>query len=69
MNTTNSLVSRCGEQALERVIEPLTSYICAADQPKAVLNRVVAALFQEVARTNRLARAHVARRPSLAISK
>ena len=35
---------------LKRVIEPLASYICAADQPKAVLNLVYSALFNEVAR-------------------
>jgi hypothetical protein len=45
---------------LKRVIEPLASYICAADQPKAVLNLVYSALFNEVARVNRAAREQVA---------
>jgi hypothetical protein len=45
---------------LKRVIEPLASYICAADQPRAVLNLVFSALFHEVAQVSREARAHVA---------
>lgn len=45
---------------LTRVIEPLASYICAADQPKAVLNLVYSALFNEVARVHQAARAQVA---------
>jgi hypothetical protein len=51
---------------LKRVIEPLASYICAADQPKAVLNLVFSALFHEVTQVTREARAHVAtyRRPT-----
>jgi hypothetical protein len=47
---------------LKRVIEPLAGYICAADQPKAVLNLVFSALFHEVAQVSREARAHVASR-------
>ena len=52
---------------LKRVIEPLASYICAADQPKAVLNLVYSALFNEVARVHQAAREQVAafgRRPA-----
>ena len=45
---------------LKRVIEPLASYICAADQPKAVLNLVYSALFNEVAQVHRAAREQVA---------
>ena len=41
---------------LKRVIEPLASYICATDQPKAVLNLVYSVLFNEVAQVNRAAR-------------
>ena len=47
---------------LKRVIEPLASYICATDQPKAVLNLVFSVLFHEVAQVSREARAHVAAR-------
>jgi hypothetical protein len=45
---------------LKQVIEPLASYICAADRPRAVLNLVFSALFHEVAQVSREARAHVA---------
>ena len=40
---------------LERVIEPLASYICAADQPRAVLMSALAVLLAEVKHTNRAA--------------
>ena len=45
---------------LERVIEPLASYICAADQPKAALRLALSVLFNEVEHTNRAAFARVA---------
>ena len=44
---------------LERVIEPLVSYISASDQPKAALMSAVAVLVSELERTNRAARSHV----------
>jgi hypothetical protein len=68
MNAINPLSHRVSESSLERVIEPLASYICAADRPKAALNRVVAALLDEVEQTIRLARSHVARRTFAGIS-
>ncbi len=40
---------------LERVIEPLASYICAADQPRAALMSALAVLLAEVKQTNRAA--------------
>jgi hypothetical protein len=43
---------------LRRVVEPLASYICAADQPKAALFSALAVLFHEVNATNRAARTH-----------
>ena len=45
---------------LERVIEPLASYICATDQPKAALISALAVLFSEVDQTYRAANAHIA---------
>jgi hypothetical protein len=45
---------------LERVIEPLASYICAADHPKAVLRRALTVLMSEVEQTNRIAYARAA---------
>jgi hypothetical protein len=40
---------------LHRVIEPLASYICAADQPRAALLSALAVLLAEVKQTNRAA--------------
>jgi hypothetical protein len=44
---------------LERVIEPLASYICATEQPYASLKSALAVLFSEVEQTNRTASAHL----------
>jgi hypothetical protein len=46
---------------LRRVIEPLASYICATDRPKAALQMAYTVLFNEVAQVNRAAQAQVAR--------
>lgn len=43
---------------LERVIEPLASYICAADHPRKTLLSALAVLFDEVKETNRAALMH-----------
>jgi hypothetical protein len=43
---------------LERVVEPLASFICATEQPKSALNSALAVLFREVEATNRAAIAH-----------
>jgi hypothetical protein len=43
---------------LERVVEPLASFICATDRPRAALMRAVAILCDEVAQTNRVASSH-----------
>jgi hypothetical protein len=45
---------------LEQVIEPLASYICATDQPRAALMAALALLFSEVNQTYRAANAHIA---------
>jgi hypothetical protein len=45
-------------QDLERVIEPLASYICATDEPKTALRSALAVLLREVSATNRAANAH-----------
>ncbi len=52
---SNHVVSR----DLEQVIEPLASYICATDQPKAALMTALAVLFSEVEVTSRTASAHL----------
>ncbi len=45
---------------LEQVIEPLASYICATDQPRAALMAALALLFSEVNQTYRAANAQIA---------
>ena len=61
MNTLNR--TRTRTQAtysdMERVIEPLASYISATNQPMATLVSALAALVSEVKKTNRAASAHV----------
>lgn len=47
------------DRNLAQVIEPLASYICAADCPRHVLRSALAALFNEVSENHRAARAHV----------
>jgi hypothetical protein len=45
---------------LERVIEPLASYICATDQPRTALLAALALLFNEVDQTCRAANGQIA---------
>ena len=59
MKKLNLKLDLPSESDLARVIEPLASYICAADRPKAALESVLAALVREVRQTNRAAIAHV----------
>ena len=47
-------------RALQHVVEPLASYICAADRPAAVLRIVLSTLIREVEQTNRAARTRIA---------
>jgi hypothetical protein len=51
---------RAPESNLERVVEPLASFICATDRPKATLISALAILFSEVEQTNRVANSHFA---------
>ena len=44
---------------LQRVIEPLASFICATNQPRTALARALALLVNEVEQTNRVADARV----------
>jgi hypothetical protein len=43
---------------LAQVIEPLASYICAADKPKEILLSALAVLLEEVKATNSAALKH-----------
>ena len=47
------------ENHLREVIEPLASYISAANRPRATLRFALAALLNEIEATNRIANAHV----------
>jgi hypothetical protein len=58
MTTFNRAYEASTSQDLERVIEPLASYICATDEPKTALMSALAVLFREVEATNRAASAH-----------
>ena len=60
MITANNERNWAATDDLQRVIEPLASYICAADQPKAALNLAFSVLVNEVAQVSRAARAQVA---------
>lgn len=58
MDAFNLKVNLPVESDLTRVIEPLASYICAADHPSEALLAALAALFDEVKETNRAALMH-----------
>ena len=55
MNNVNRVLKSASVNELERVIEPLASYICATDQPKSALMSALAVLLREVNATNRAA--------------
>ena len=69
MTRTFQESNRAAASDLHRVIEPLTSYICATDRPEAVLNLVFSVIANEVAQVNRAARIQAAafRRPATRI--
>ena len=60
MIKVNRQRERVFESDLERVIEPLASYICATDEPMAALMAALAVLFREVDQTYRAANAQIA---------
>jgi hypothetical protein len=60
MNPINRESVQATESDLERVIEPLASYICATDQPRTALMAALAVLFSEVNQTYRAANAQIA---------
>jgi hypothetical protein len=51
-------MDRLAVRDLERVVEPLASYICATEQPQTALMSALAVLLRQVATTNRTADAH-----------
>jgi len=59
MNNLHQALRVTTGKELERVIEPLASYIIAANRPRAVLASALAILFSEIEETNKVASAHV----------
>ena len=59
MNPVNREPVQATESDMERVIEPLASYICATDQPRTALMAALAVLFSEVNQTYRAANAQI----------
>lgn len=58
MTATNLRRQQPADRDLARVIEPLASYICAAERPRSTLASALAALLKEVQQTNHVALAH-----------
>jgi hypothetical protein len=56
MNRLQFTAKWTGNRELERIVEPLASYICATERPKAALASVLWLLLQEVEATNQTAR-------------
>jgi hypothetical protein len=59
MKNVNRELKQATNQQLEQVIEPLASYISAANRPKAALMSALAVLFRVVEETNHAANVHV----------
>jgi hypothetical protein len=51
-------MDRLAARDLERVVEPLASYICATEHPQTALRSALAVLLRQVATRNRTANAH-----------
>jgi hypothetical protein len=61
MNAPLTTISKTTNPDLAQVIEPLVSYVCAAERPRETLLVVLAALFDEVKGTHRATLMHLAR--------
>ena len=59
MNTLNCALEWGADSNLERVVEPLASYISATTRPRAALMSALAVLISEVEQTNRAAKMHL----------
>jgi hypothetical protein len=58
MKNLNQASNRELDGELQRVIEPLASYICATERPRKSLRLALAALYAQIDQTNRTARSH-----------
>ena len=62
MKTNNTQLRTAASRDLAQVIEPLASYISAADRPREALLSVLSALFDEVQGTHKATLMHFASR-------
>jgi hypothetical protein len=53
MNTTPT--PRTSAQEMERIVEPLASFLCATEHPEIALKSALAALYSQIEQTNRTA--------------
>jgi hypothetical protein len=60
MAKINRTLGGAADDNLERVVEPLASFICATERPRAALASALAILMSEIEQTNRAARGHFA---------
>jgi hypothetical protein len=59
MNNTSCQAPRTPTFDMNPIIEPLASFICAAEQPSLILKLALAALYSQIEQTNRAAKAHL----------
>ena len=59
MHTNQITQERTTSRDLTQFIEPLASYICAAEKPREALLSALSALFDEVQGTHRAALMHI----------
>ncbi|HMC11540.1 MAG TPA: hypothetical protein VKH44_09630 [Pirellulaceae bacterium] len=60
MNSTKTQFEPTSNRDLAQVIEPLASYICAADRPRHTLLSALAVLFDEIQGTHKATLMHFA---------
>lgn len=59
MNNTKCKAPQKPTFDISPIVEPLASFICAAEQPALVLKLALAALCSQIEQTNRTANAHL----------
>jgi len=62
MKTSNTQLRPVTHSDLAQVIEPLASYICAADRPREALLSALSVLFDEVQGTHKATLMHIVTR-------
>ena len=59
MNNIKSSTTQTPAFDVNPIVEPLASFICAAEEPVTVLKLAIAALYRQIEQTNRTANAHL----------